>query len=139
MEQISPRDYFSVKLNMTLSDWFKANKLTLYADKTICLVFSPKGNTKLDINLKLGDSQTKFLGIWLDKNLDWNKHIDVLLGKLKQNVGLLRKSKNLLDKPAMRSLYYAHIQSHLSYSMSVWRSMINKNQIQSCKKYKTPV
>ena len=124
----------------TISDWFKANKLTLNADKTICLVFSPKGNTKLDINLKLGDfkipccSQTKFLGIWLDKNLDWNKHIDVLLGKLKQNVRLLRKSKNLLDKPAMRSLYYAHIQSHLSYSMSVWGSMINKNQIQKLQK-----
>ena len=81
----------------TISDWFKSNKLTLNADKTICLVFSPKGNTKLDINLKLGDfkipccSQTKFLGVWLDKNLDWNKHIDVLLGKLKQNVGLFEK------------------------------------------------
>ena len=124
----------------TISDWFKANKLTLNANKTICLVFSRKGNTKLDINLKQGDfkipccSQTKFLGVWLDKNLDWNKHIDVLLGKLKQNVGLLRKSKNLLDKPALRSLYYAHIQSHLSYSLSVWGSMINKNQIQKLQK-----
>ena len=90
-----------------ITDWFKANKLTLNMDKTICVVFSPKGDTNLNIDLKLGDfaipccTQTKFLGIWLDKNLDWNKYIDVLLRKLKQNVGLLRKSKNLLDKTAL--------------------------------------
>ena len=123
-----------------ISDWFKVNKLTLNADKTICMVFSPKGDTKMNIDLKLGDyaipccTQTIFLGIWLDKNLDWNKHIDVLLRKLKQNVGLLRKSKNLLDKSALRSLYYAHIHSHLSYSMFVWGSMINNKQIQKLQK-----
>ena len=126
-------------LNVT-TDWFKANKLTLNADKTICVVFSPRGETISQIDLKLGDyvipccTQTKFLGIWLDKNLDWNKHIDILLRKLKQIVGLLRKSKNMLDKRALRSLYYAHIHSHLSYSISVWGSMLNNKQIQKLQK-----
>ena len=123
-----------------ITDWFKANKLTLNADKTICVVFSPKRDTNSKIDLKLGDfaipccTQTKFLGIWLDKNLDWNKHIDILLRKLKQNVGLLRKSKNMLDKMALRSLYYAHIHSHLSYSISIWGSMLNNKQIQKLQK-----
>ena len=123
-----------------ITDWFKANKLTLNVDKTICVVFSPKGDTNSKIDLKLGDfaipccTQTKFLGIWLDKSLDWNKHMDILLRKLKQNIGLLRKSKNMLDKKALRSLYYAHIHSHLSYSISVWGSMLNNKQIQKLQK-----
>ena len=76
-------------------DWFRANKLTLNAEKTICVIFSPKNETTRRIDLKLlGHSipcctQTKFLGVWLDKNLDWNKHVDALLIELKQNVGLL--------------------------------------------------
>ena len=106
----------------------------------ICVIFSPKGETIPDINLKLGDysipccTQTKFLRVWLNRNLDWKKHIDVLLRKLKQNVGLLRKGKNMLDKKSLKSLYYAHIHSHLTYSMLVWGSMLNNNQIQKLQK-----
>ena len=90
--------------------------------------------------LKLGGhtipcrTETKFLGVWIDKNLDWKKHVDVLLTKLRQNVGLLKKSKNILDRYALRSVYYAHIHSHLSYAISVWGSMLSPKQIQKLQK-----
>ena len=38
----------------------------------------------------------------------------------------------MLDKRALRSLYYAH--SHLSYLISVWGSMLNNKQTQKLQK-----
>ena len=58
----------------------------------------------------------------------------MLLTKLRQNVGLLKKSKNILDKNALRSVYCAHIHSHLSYAISVWGSMLSMKQIQKLQK-----
>ena len=60
--------------------------------------------------------------------------VDVLLIKLRQNVGLLTKSKNKLDRLALRSVYYAHIHSHLSYAISIWGSMLSTKQIQKLQK-----
>ena len=123
-----------------ITDWFRANKLTLNADKTIGVIFNPKNNSNIEIRLKLGDytipcqTETKFLGVWIDKNLDWNKHIDVLLIKLRQNVGLLKKSKNILDRLALRTVYYAHIHSHLTYAILIWGSMLSTKQVQKLQK-----
>ena len=49
-------------------------------------------------------------------------------------MGLLKKSKNILDRFALRSVYYAHIQSHLSYAISIWGSMISTKQIKKLQK-----
>ena len=123
-----------------ITDWFRANKLTLNTDKTIGVIFSPKNESNVEITLKLGghtipcQTETKFLGVWINKKLDWNKHVDVLLIKLRQNVGLLKKSKNILDRLALRSVYYAHIHSHLSYAISIWGSMLSTKQIQKVQK-----
>ena len=82
-----------------ITDWFRANKLTLNADKTIGVIFSPKNDSNVEITLKLGDhtipcrTETKFLGVWIDKNLDWNKHVDVLFIKLRQMWDYSRKAK----------------------------------------------
>ena len=67
-----------------VSDWFRANKLTLNIAKTVCMVFSPKKNYDSNISIKLCDQElpiqtnTKFLGVWLDSNLDWNKHYSAI-------------------------------------------------------------
>ena len=72
-------------------DWFKANLLTLNMDKTECILFSSSNsNTQLHIELELGEhkltntNQVKFLGLWIDQKLHWNKHLNTLVMKLKQ-------------------------------------------------------
>ena len=63
-----------------ISDWFKANKLTLNVSKTIFMIFHPKGK-KLREQIKfeekniLNSPETKFLGIWLNDNLSWEAHV----------------------------------------------------------------
>ena len=49
-------------------------------------------------------------------------------------MGLLKKSKNILDRLALRTVYYAHIHSHLSYAISIWGSMLSTKQIQKLQK-----
>ena len=109
----------------TLSDWFKANKLTLNLSKTVAIHFNRK-KTDCTESLTVGKNEiqfvdaTKFLGVWLNKNLNWQTHINKLTNKLNSNLILLKRSKNLLSADTKKLIYYAHIYSHLSYCLLVW-------------------
>ena len=97
-----------------ISDWFRANKLTLNVEKTVFMLFHPKGkklNEQITFeNKTIKNSRvTKFLGIWLNDNLSWESHIRQLTLNIKRNMILLRKSKNFLRNNAMLPVYYGHI------------------------------
>ena len=55
------------------------------------------------IGLKVNDmtirnqTETKFLGMWLDQSLNWHSHIQKLTLKIKRNKYLLNKGKHLMD------------------------------------------
>ena len=113
-----------------VADWFKCNKLTVNIDKTVSLLFSPTKNTSHKINLSIGDkpiaqcTNTKFMGVWLDNQLNWRTHYSKLLPKLKRGEKLLQQCKKFLDAPTLKILYYAQFNSHLCYSISTWGSMM---------------
>ena len=119
-------------------DWFMANKLTLNLDKTVCLLFDRKQNQEIKLNIGghiLQSTDTvKLLGVWIDKQLDWNKHISMLKIKLKQNIHLLSTSRKFLTNQSLKLLYYAHIYSHLTYGLVVWGNMVCPSTINSLQK-----
>ena len=58
-----------------LMDWFKANKLTLNLDKTVCVLFDNQSKPQrvtLEIGTYLLQSSelVKFLGVWIDNKLN---------------------------------------------------------------------
>ena len=116
-----------------LADWFRANKLTLNINKSDCILFGAKN--KQNINLSLDGIElpcvrhTKFLGVWIDENLTWDKHVNELALKLKRNQKLLQMSKKFLSYHALLNLYYAQFHSHLSYSIITWGNMISKKHL----------
>ena len=63
--------------------------------------FSRKNHT--DIDLKLGDNKlpkvttTKFLGMSIDQNLNWNEHLSKLKTKVKRNLTLLKIGQRHLN------------------------------------------
>jgi len=70
-----------------LDNWFKSNKLTLNLDKTSYrpMVFSPRRifSIKLllnDVEIEKGHA-CKYLGIYLDDQLNWKHHIDHICKK----------------------------------------------------------
>ena len=60
---------------LTVQDWFRANKLTLNVDKTIMMLFG-KCKTNCEIKITINGvtvpqvQSTKFLGVWLDDQLN---------------------------------------------------------------------
>ena len=110
--------------NLKISEWFQANKLSLNEDKTTFTLFHrihDKDNLPLRLPiLKINDydikrsSSIKFLGVLVNKHLNWTDHINILENKLSKNLGLLYKSKHFLNANGMRSLYHSffHIYLH---------------------------
>ena len=118
----------------TLLDWFRANKLTLNVDKTACILFQKSGSTK-ELDLDLGGtiipaaSTAKFLGMWLDRHLNWSTHLNKLYTKLKRNKALLRLGRNYMNEQTRKLVYYAHVNSHIQYGLLLWGNNINKDQL----------
>ena len=116
-----------------LSDWFRVNKLTLNVDKSVFLMFNRRGQRSIN-QLKLGDSlinrvsSTKFLGMWVDDQLNWKIHMSRLLTKLKCGLGMVQRSSNLLSTKAKKLLYYGQVHSHLCYGLGVWGPMLSVGQ-----------
>ena len=117
-----------------LTDWFRANKLTLNVDKSVFLVFNQTGHHSSQ-PLMIGSKpikqakETKFLGTWLDDQLNWKSHIKRLLIRLKCGLGMLQRGKYHLTTKAKKLLYYGQVHSHLCYGIGVWGPMISKGQI----------
>ena len=121
-----------------LQDWFYANKLTLNIGKSVAILFGKHGGKK--INVCIGNetipqlSSTKFLGIWIDENLNWKEHTNKLVLKLNSNVHLLKTGKNHLSPHALKILYFAQVHSNLTYGIGIWGSLIPKETLKKLQK-----
>ena len=124
-----------------ISEWFKANSLSLNLDKTFMMEFDIRTD-KSEIIIEL-DGKTipktdciKFLGVTIESKLKWNEHIKNLLSKISVNKNLIGKAHNILSIHSKKSIYYAHIYSHLIYTNTIWSGNITYKQKRSIKKYK---
>ena len=117
-----------------LMDWFRGNKLSLNITKTVTINFWPTNNdNSQDLiveNIRIPRVHiTKFLGVYLDEDLNWKFHANQVHIKLQNNKQLLNLAKNVLDVNILIKIYYAHVYSHLSYGLMVWGSMLNRSAI----------
>ena len=123
-----------------IQDWFSANKLTLNVDMTVCIVFSPKPIEKDKLDIRLSGttlpvvSCSKFLGLWIDSKLNWIEHIRRLITRIHSRLGLLKRSKNLLNVHARKTTYFAQIHSILTYGIVIWGNMISQTQMNRLQK-----
>ena len=104
-------DTLFVIMNIELENvsmWFKSNKLSLNVDKTKCSLFIPLSKRNFlpqtlpnllieDIHIKR-EHVTKFLGVFIDENLSWKQHIEMLSSKISKSIGILYKSGDVLSK-----------------------------------------
>ena len=103
-----------------LCSWLHINKITLNIDKTNILLFNIRNtNENVKFKLKINDTyikivnKFKFLGIIIDKKLDWNNQIDYLCSKLSREIAILNKVKFKLNNKSLVLLYNAFFYSHL--------------------------
>ena len=73
---------------LTITEWLKANKLSLNVKKTHNIIFTGKRKLKYQISLNIDGEyinevdETKFLGVIIDKTLTWKNHIKYIGGKV---------------------------------------------------------
>lgn len=66
------------------------------------------------------ESEVKFLGIYLENNLEWEAHIDNLCKKLSPVCYALYRLRELSNKTIMKSYYYAQFYARIKYVIIFW-------------------
>lgn len=110
-----------------LSDWFRANKLSVNASKTKYMLISRKPyilpeHLKLQINSDHIEraTDTKFLGLHIDQCLCWNVHADYCAKKVSSGLYALNSAKHHLTRDHLRILYFSLIHPYLLYGNAIW-------------------
>ena len=65
-------------------------------------------------------SITHFLGIYLDKKLNFVNHVTEMPIKVAQSIGLLYKLNRFLPETILKTLYTSVIHPYLSYGIEAW-------------------
>ena len=76
----------------------------------------------------------KYLGIYIDKNLNWDYQIKHVNNKIAKNTRIINKLRYYLDLKTLKQLYYTLIYPYLNYGLMSWgNTYVTKlNKIQAC-------
>ena len=116
-------------LDMYISEWLNANKLTLNIGKSNLILFwkcQTKITYKPDIKI-MGEhikekEFTKYLGVLIDKTLSWTYHINHVNLKISRGKAILTKLRHYVSKDTLCMLYFAFVQPNIDYGLIVWGS-----------------
>lgn len=74
-------------------------------------------------DLPLGrSSSAKLLGVILDECMLWREHCERLISSLGSVCYLIRHLRTVLSEEMLRSYYFAHVESRISYAIVLWGS-----------------
>ena len=126
-EKKSPE--LSNKINLEIlkvATWLKVNKLSLNILKTKYIVFQGKRSKVIHLDLKIEQEQIEclehfnFLGLTIQKNLNWTQHINKIATKISRVVGILKNLKSYLPQRTLLTIYFSLLSSHLNYQILSW-------------------
>ena len=135
----SSPDEIEHKLNSDLESvnrWLNANKLTLNIKKTRFMLIASKGKlTKIPSNpqIHIGDLKIKqvkekeVLGVIIDDELKWKKHISTQCKKLSSAIALLRRARAFVPHTELLRMYNALVVPYFTYCSTVWNDGNCKN------------
>lgn len=132
-----------------IMNWLDRNLLTLNVTKTKYITFSIKNNLQpsSDFNLKVhstdcrnaGDCECsfisaadsiKYLGIEIDKHLNWKQHINNLKTRIRKLIPIYKKIRNLKDKVISKTVYFTLCRSIITYGISAWGGARKSNLLE---------
>ena len=113
---------------ITLSDWFRVNRLSLNVKKTNVMFFGHKkiSTCQSNLNIIMDNEQivqvesSKFLGVLIDSKLTFQQHISLAASKISKSLYCLNRVRNIISKSNLRSLYFSLIHPHLTYCIHLW-------------------
>lgn len=120
--------------------WFMKNNMVLSVEKTKYINFNLRGNDSLEESLMfkcpdclcnekecvskckeiLEDECIKYLGVYVDKELNWKKHITNLKGKINSVLRIFYFIKHMCDEAILKMLYFSLVHCRLNYGIVTW-------------------
>ena len=95
------------------------------------LFTNKRGNNTLHITVQNTELEQKdsckFLGIFIDKDLNWKTHIDYIANKISKIVALLGRLKHTFPKSILKNLYLSLLLPYLNYGNVIWASADKTN------------
>ena len=112
-----------------IEQWTISNRLTINPSKTELLIVTKKKSDVDNLqNIQLGSeiiqpvNSCKFLGTFLDNNMDFNENINYILKKVARNGGILYRIRDSLNQTACLNYYNSFILPFLTYNIICWGS-----------------
>ena len=111
---------------LKLTDWLKVNKLSLNANKTKLMIFHMPQRKLNPPIIKIDEielepiSNFNFLGIIINENINWSKHINKISYSISKTIGIIRKLKSVLPSSVLLTIYNSLILPQLTYGILVW-------------------
>jgi len=129
--------------NIIQSDIFKLQEWTekwnLYFNVSKCNVMHiGKRNAGCEYVMKVDDELQKInvcenekdLGITFDSDFSFDIHIQRVVAKANQMLGIIKRSFTFLDKEVFLYLYKALVRPHLEYGNVIWNPYLKRQSIQ---------
>ena len=101
-----------------VANWFKANKLSLNISKTKYSLFPSTRKEKIpnilpplhidNVPVKR-EFVTKFLGVYLDGNISWKHHVNIVSTNICKSIRILYRTHCILSKFLRKQLYFSFI------------------------------
>ena len=63
---------------------------------------------------------SKFLGVYIDRNVSWRVHIGKIITKISQTVGIIGRARGFMDGPQLLHLYNTMVLPHIQYCLINW-------------------
>ena len=127
------------KANLELakvSSWVAHNKLTLNYDKTEFIEFSrskPLSSDKLTLRINGRPirkvDECKFLGVYIDTSISWRSHINRIISRVSQTIGIIGRAKSFMNPTQLRLLYNTMVLPHLQYCIINWGNFKHDSNI----------
>lgn len=135
---VPDNDNDKVKYKQTLVDtinsvisWLDSNNLTANISKTKFVQFTNYKNKGQKMNLTYKDNVidemdvVKFLGINLDRQLNWKFHVECVTKKINKFVFALKTIRKTVGLKAAITAYHGYIGSILRYGLVLWGNSID--------------
>ena len=109
----------NVNVNVNVSSWLIANKLSPNVSKSNFIIFnSMKKKIDHSFNIKILNNSleeknsTKYLGVIIDKHLNWASHIHYTKQNISKGIGMIAKLRHYVPLTNLKQTYSAFIVTY---------------------------
>ena len=65
------------------------------------------------------------MGIYFDKRLSWDTHIEYINNKINRGIGIIKKIRYFVEENTLKNIYYFFVKPYIDYGTLAWGTSAN--------------